>query len=211
MKNFKEIYKAPFTDTWGTVFTENNVYAFSFNENVNDEVRVMVIEALNGQKKFTVDTESQQEDVDALYYNESYIFSEEKEEVISIRGFGHLTGINGLNLSDEEASKIQDEFGEYVLSVIKGEIEPEECLPKERGVTIIGGGSQGKEIAEVLLKEENKALYTISPKSPYTQDDGVYQITSPKIDDSDYWMSIHNKTGQENRRARRKRERNNKP
>ena len=177
MKNFKEIYKAPFTDTWGTVFTENNVHAFSFNKDVHDEVRVMVIEALNGQNKFTVDTESQQEDVDALYYNESYIFSEDKEEFISIRGFGHLTGISGLNLSDEEASKIQDEFGEYVLSVIKGEIEPEECLPKERP-------------SRLEIYEKN------------------YQVTAPKIDDSDYWMSIHNKTGQENRRARRKRERN---
>ena len=35
--------------------------------------------------------------------------------LILLRGWGHLTGVGGLHLPAEEALRIQNEFGEYIL------------------------------------------------------------------------------------------------
>ena len=40
--------------------------------------------------------------------------------LLRIRGWGHLTGVGGLHLSNEEAIKIQDEFGEYITNKLNG-------------------------------------------------------------------------------------------
>mgnify|MGYP000147356377 CR=1 FL=1 len=124
MKDFKEIYKAPFTDTWGTVTSDNDVHAFTFTKDVREEARELIIKALNGEVKMSL-TPEQQEEVAHIFYKESYIYAKGEDnndiEIISIRGFGHLTGIGGLKLSDEVASEIQDNFGEYIVSIIKGE------------------------------------------------------------------------------------------
>lgn len=49
-------------------------------------------------------------------YLKQYIISDEPRElVLMIRGWGHLTGVGGLNLTPEEAARIQDEFGSYII------------------------------------------------------------------------------------------------
>lgn len=35
--------------------------------------------------------------------------------LISIRGWGHLTGVGGLNLPDDQAAAIQDDLGNYIV------------------------------------------------------------------------------------------------
>ncbi len=37
------------------------------------------------------------------------------ELYITIRGWGNLTGIGGYNLSEEQASKIQDDFRDWII------------------------------------------------------------------------------------------------
>lgn len=42
--------------------------------------------------------------------------------VMLIRGWGHLTGEGALNLPYREASKIQDDFGEWIVKKLKQEV-----------------------------------------------------------------------------------------
>ena len=35
-----------------------------------------------------------------------------------IRGWGHLIGTGGLHLNDEDAAKIQDDFGQYIIDTL---------------------------------------------------------------------------------------------
>ena len=52
-------------------------------------------------------------------YEDSYIYYTEDDgklyPVISIRGWGYLTNPNRLNLSSDDAAKIQDDFGKYIV------------------------------------------------------------------------------------------------
>ena len=54
-----------------------------------------------------------------FYRENSYIFSEnpifKKEPVLSIRGWGYLTGPGGCHLDHETAAQIQDAFGDYIV------------------------------------------------------------------------------------------------
>jgi hypothetical protein len=45
---------------------------------------------------------------------EAVIFQDDKVFLI-LRGHGHLTGIGGLNLSETEAKKIQDNFAALII------------------------------------------------------------------------------------------------
>lgn len=64
-----------------------------------------------------------------LYYDDQgqMIFSEDKEKgshlVADIRGWGHLTGPGGLNLTDEVAAKFQDKVGRYIVEAIKFKLQ----------------------------------------------------------------------------------------
>lgn len=61
------------------------------------------------------------------YYNFSYKDGEiwafstkakKKKHIMLIRGWGHLTGTGGLHLKDEDAAKIQDDFGQYIVETL---------------------------------------------------------------------------------------------
>ena len=61
------------------------------------------------------------------YYNFSYNNGEiwafstkakKKKHIMLIRGWGHLTGTGGLHLKDEDAAKIQDDFGQYIVNIL---------------------------------------------------------------------------------------------
>jgi len=42
------------------------------------------------------------------------------KEIITIRGWGFLTGTGGLNLSGDEANEIQNKLGEYLTEKLNG-------------------------------------------------------------------------------------------
>lgn len=39
-----------------------------------------------------------------------------------VRGWGYLTGVGGLNLPEEEAAKIQDEFSDWIYEILKAHV-----------------------------------------------------------------------------------------
>ena len=111
---FKEVYKLPLkVDEYCPLitWTANKQRAFDWCVDVNSEKQQELIDIINGTKQYQFKYK--------FYREDSYIFSENpvfnNEPVLSIRGWGYLTGIGGLHLSSEEASKIQDDFGDYIV------------------------------------------------------------------------------------------------
>jgi len=120
--NFKDIYKPPFKNIWNIVHCSNDVFAFQISSTVSNKKGTDITEILNCGY-----SENQKlifENIDSLRYEESYLYLGDKE-IISIRGYGYLTGTGGLNLSVEVADKIQDDFGMWVLGVLKNKIKVE--------------------------------------------------------------------------------------
>jgi len=57
------------------------------------------------------------------YSDGGFIFTHSKAtgvdiKVFLIRGWGHLTGIGGLHLPQEEAARLQDEFEQYIVETL---------------------------------------------------------------------------------------------
>lgn len=118
---FKDYYKFPLKLQYSKVFTDDYQMAFDFVQQflvkdcftISDEDKQIIVEILNG----TINNKLQ--DINLLY-KDGTIFCEEKE-FIWIRGWGYLTGTGGgLGLLPELASKIQDEFGEFIVNKLNG-------------------------------------------------------------------------------------------
>lgn len=111
MKNWKDVYKLPFKlDSYGGihVFDSRNNLVFQFDENIENPKSL--IKVINDEIKFESTKKAN------LIYNEKdqciYV---DNEPIISIRGYGYLTGIGGLKLSHNEAAHIQDTLAEYII------------------------------------------------------------------------------------------------
>lgn len=106
-RKWNDIWKLPFTAIYSPyIYSDNNVtVATCFDE----ETLVNVCNLLN--------------DKGGTAYKEVEIRGKGMLMLGNIpfvvRGWGHLTGVRALNLSDKEASKIQDEFIEWIISKIK--------------------------------------------------------------------------------------------
>lgn len=55
--------------------------------------------------------------------DESCAITYDGEKQFLVRGWGHLTGCGGLNLPEELAAKMQDEFINYILDKLNGKHE----------------------------------------------------------------------------------------
>ena len=111
---FKDVYKFPLkVDEYCPIitWTANKRRAFDWCVDVSLEKQQELIDMINGTKQYQFKHK--------FYREDSYIFSENpvfnNKPVLSIRGWGYLTGVGGLHLSEEEAIKIQDEFGDYIV------------------------------------------------------------------------------------------------
>lgn len=110
MELFEKAFKLPFHyDKFGShIWDANNDVVLQFTDyDIKKELAEQIILAINNGKKYS-----------------SSVFTYNKEEgliyqsilpIIMIRGWGHLTGTGGLNLSDEEAVAIQDSLAEYLV------------------------------------------------------------------------------------------------
>ena len=119
---FKEVYKFPLkVDDYCPIitWTADNQRAFDWCVDVSPEKQQELIDMINGTKQHQFKYKFCRED--------SYIFSEnpifKEEPVLSIRGWGYLTGVGGLHLASEEAIKIQDAFGDYIVEQLNKSIE----------------------------------------------------------------------------------------
>jgi len=128
--DFKEVYKLPLKyveDCPFMVMTADNQRAFDFEwegwpsyENglgIDGKSIHDIIAKLNGDKSIILEN----------YYNFSYNDGEiwafstkakKKKHIMRIRCWGHLTGIDGLHLSESDAAKIQDDFGQYIVNTL---------------------------------------------------------------------------------------------
>lgn len=106
-----EIYKPPFSTDGVYIWSSNGVMSLMAADCVNNPERIMerTCQILNGESKSIGNPNISYSDGDI--YNGANL-------LMVIRGFGHLTGIGGLNMSVENALKIQDEFGKYVCSLL---------------------------------------------------------------------------------------------
>lgn len=104
--DFKEAIKlpyhlVPFSECY--VWSSNNRIAFTCLTD-NRELLQRIIDKINGNsnEQFNAECKGQIIYIDGC-------------KILLIRGWGYLTGIGGLNLSYEEATKIQDNFCEWCI------------------------------------------------------------------------------------------------
>jgi hypothetical protein len=111
---FKEVYKFPLkVDEYCPIitWTADKQRAFDWCVDISLEKQQELIDIINGTKQYQFKYKFYREDIEI--YSENPIFK--GEPVLLIRGWGYLTGVGGLHLSQEEAIKIQDEFGDYIV------------------------------------------------------------------------------------------------
>ena len=100
-------------------------------------------------KKLLDNMETLPKEMDGTFYGSNcgqiYIKTKNGDTpVLDIRGWGYLTGAGGLNLSNEEACKIQDSFERWVINTLNSHREYERKVDKLEG------------IVDKLLREDNK-------------------------------------------------------
>ena len=119
---FKDVYKFPLkvdeycpTITW----TADKQRAFDWCINMNSKNQQELIDVINGTKSLKFKHKFYRKGIEI--YSNNPIFNE--KPILLIRGWGHLIGIGGLHLSEEEAIRIQDEFGDYIVEQLNKNIE----------------------------------------------------------------------------------------
>jgi hypothetical protein len=112
---FKEVYKFPLkVDEYCDIitWTADKQRAFDWLINATLEQKQQLVDVING-------TNSDKRFKNQFYREGIHIYSKASElkevPILRVRGWGYLTGIGGLHLPQEEAIKIQDEFGDYIV------------------------------------------------------------------------------------------------
>ena len=111
---FKEVYKFPLkVDEYCSIitWTADKQRAFDWCVNISPEKQQELIDMINGTKQHQFKYKFYREGIEI--YSENPIFN--GKPVLRIRGWGYLRGTGGLHLSEEEAIRIQDEFGDYIV------------------------------------------------------------------------------------------------
>ena len=113
---FEDVYKKPFrTDEYASfVWSSNGVMTFSGYDYANLPFMKRVCRVLNGEIKadFPHKFKASKDDT-AILYNGELVFL--------VRGWGHLTGCDALNLNPKLAANIQDDFIAHVVKTLNGE------------------------------------------------------------------------------------------
>lgn len=107
---WEDVYKFPLVKDpepyCSYVWTSENGMALKFNREIEKEEYDKVVDTLNGSDSIK-------------YANLTYVNGDMYDGdrfLFTIRGWGHLTG--KLKLSNEEACKIQDNFGEFIKQIL---------------------------------------------------------------------------------------------
>ena len=113
--DWREVYQLPFkSDSGSCVWSDNGTMTFTFDFDYDyGEKRKMiqkVVDKLNGDSSIKFDSKFTMQDGIDIYYNGEYSFC--------VRGWGRLTGVGALHLSDAEAVSIQDDFVKWVLETL---------------------------------------------------------------------------------------------
>lgn len=111
---FKDCYKLPLSvDEYCPIitWTADNKRAFDWCVNISPEKQQELINKINDTKQHQFKYKFYRDGIEI--YSENPKFN--GKPILMIRGWGYLTGIGGLHLSQEEAIQIQDEFGNYIV------------------------------------------------------------------------------------------------
>lgn len=109
--NWQDVYKLPLHMWEGfeiKVFTSDDKMAFDWCNNFISDFKKKVIAIINGEQKPPYK--------DKFYRDGILIYHKDiSQPILRIRGWGHLTGVGALHLSEDEAIRIQNEFGDYII------------------------------------------------------------------------------------------------
>lgn len=113
--DWKKVYQLPFkSDEIGYVWANNGTMTLMFGYDCEtfEEMNFIkkVVDKLNGDSSIKFDSNFEMKDSIVFYYDNEYSFC--------VRGWGCLTGVGGYNLSDEEATKTQNEFVNWILETL---------------------------------------------------------------------------------------------
>ena len=89
-------------------WAKNGTMTLMFDEVLSEYDRKMIVKAVNGETELKM--EGLTVDGCDFFKDGTYIFC--------VRGWGHLTGIGALNLTEEKAVEIQDGFINHVLKSV---------------------------------------------------------------------------------------------
>lgn len=123
---FKQHFTLPIKSmfNYAKVFDDNNQLMFDFMSDwmsgiviqkvysLPNEQRQQIIDILNGEKQSKLFEKGY-----LVHHKDGVILLNIKDvqyAIILIRGWGYLTGINGLNLSSEKAIEIQESLVDYI-------------------------------------------------------------------------------------------------
>ena len=114
---WKEVYQLPlqWKEIGGiNVMSKNRVTALTFRFDYYNTSKQQIIEnivaKLNGDTTIKFDSKFTLHNNIRVFYNGELMFM--------IRGWGYLTGIGTLNLPEDEAAKIQDDFAKFVIETL---------------------------------------------------------------------------------------------
>ena len=106
LSDWEKVYQLPIhADKYGSyAWSKNGTMALTF-DNVSNEDRFKIIDSINGTEKHTIKGITVK----------GCDFYQDNEQIFCVRGWGNLTGTGALNLSSEDAVKIQDGFINHIL------------------------------------------------------------------------------------------------
>lgn len=111
---WQQVYQLPIKyDDMNYCWSKNGTMTLMFDEVVSEKDRQMIVKAVNGETELKM--EGLTFDGCDFLLNGTYIFC--------VRGWGNLTGTGALNLPEEKALKIQDEFINHVHRALAKNVE----------------------------------------------------------------------------------------
>lgn len=113
MTDFRQVFQLPLhVDEYCGVYVWTKEKKLAFNY-LGDNIDLLenIVNTLNDNSKENFVCE----------YKDKIIYIE-NEPTLLVRGFGYLTGIGGLRLSIDDASKVQDDFCEWCVEKLKGKL-----------------------------------------------------------------------------------------
>ena len=127
---WQNVYKLPLRQEEAAPFmvkTADRERAFDFEwpawetyekgKGIPEDVQQQIVAKINGDTSIII------EPLFNFSYNDGDIWAfssiaKKRKPVMMIRGWGHLTGCGALNLPDDVAAKIQDDFGNFIVETL---------------------------------------------------------------------------------------------
>lgn len=107
---FRDVWKPPFRVSYPYIFSAGGVMSLMASDDSSEEVMNNLCALLNGSEgvRYAAKDVSVEYPCDIIAGDRRFV----------ARGWGHLTGVGGLNLDEPVAARVQDEFVEWIVDVI---------------------------------------------------------------------------------------------